>query len=629
LERHASSSKPFSFPELPNWARHALLLLIAVGSSPLLFHINQSPWLFPPDSFAYLAFAPKLLESGILYLSGWGHVDAGLILPPLFPFLVGIAQIIGEGTLATAEYVSTLCMLLSLVPLYFLLQRSTNGLVALFALYLVQINYTFFVLGFQILTEATFFLTLSTVLLFTDLLLSRIDEDRPFRIAAIIVGAAGGLALLARQIGIVFLPFLVLLAGLHYTAHRNPRIWRALLWSLLGWSLISLPYMGLLFQQTGQSIFTQRFRLEKRIVHINNPKDLDRLSTLQSMPAKDYWTSKQRGRALRELTVDASEMYQYAFAPENKGAPGESNLFRRVARAIFSDPAFFLRNFARNFGYLVAPMGTGMGIGFLLLLGTPFLPMFDRTLLPRHLLLPLFILTYITCLSFLTAGVDRYAKILFPFAFIFIVAEVFRLTSTLLHLWEGKIRINPALVRILMLAFFFLTAYLAMPTPFSTLEMVTKYDESFTAPFRRVLKTEPVFCPHPKVWMFGGYFRTMPNDSLEKIVRYGQKTGVSWLFVDRSADRDGYGRFQYSLYENASWYWEADLQQTYPDLLQLTIVSPNGRYALFRLNFSALPPSSRSHLRPSLRDDTKSLSVFSGFPWERSLDPIIDLAAAR
>src|SRR5690606_19583011 len=88
----------------------------------------------------------------------------------------------------------------------------------------------------------------------------------------------------------------------------------------------------------------------------------------------------------------------------------------------------------------------------------------------------------------------------------------------------------------------------------------------------------------------------LPNDSLPRVIRYGQLTGVRWLLVPEKPEQVA----EIQLYTNASWLADAQtLKTNAPPSLRYccTVMSLQRRHLLFEILPSSEPPSEvRQHL---------------------------------
>ena len=113
---------------------------------------------FSSDNVAYLTLARDFLPGFSLHLPAWGHVDKGIILPPLYPLLIALGSPFTDEPFALAERISGMSLILAGIPLYFLVRTRTSRLVATCSVIAIQLNYQYFTFAFSGLTEPLFLL---------------------------------------------------------------------------------------------------------------------------------------------------------------------------------------------------------------------------------------------------------------------------------------------------------------------------------------------------------------------------------------------------------------------------------------------------------------------------------------
>src|SRR5690349_24381324 len=178
-----------------------------------------------PDSIAYLMQARELVDHGHVYLLGYGHVDSGLILPPMYPLLVGAGTALhGDGVLVS-QWLSGVCLLLATIPLFLWVERATNLWCATAATSLVQWQPMYFLYGTSTLTEGLFTLAFCALGYAASVLPGR--ERAP--LSYLLAGMGAGALFLIRQLGLFMLPVLVAVPLLRQrllgSAAAEPRPW--------------------------------------------------------------------------------------------------------------------------------------------------------------------------------------------------------------------------------------------------------------------------------------------------------------------------------------------------------------------------------------------------------------------
>jgi hypothetical protein len=155
---------------------------------------------------------------------------------------------------------------------------------------------------------------------------------------------------------------------------------------------------------------------------------------------------------------------------------------------------------------------------------------------------------YILAVSLITDLVSRYIIVALPFMLLHIAMEICALASMVAILRAPWRRIV-------------LCAALMMPPP-SALSFRTawsKFDRAYSAdpaayvPLREFIREgDMVFSPTPlDAHLLGAGYRTLPDDSLDRVATYAEHTGVKWLIVARR----WHNRRQIKLYDH-QWYSE-------------------------------------------------------------------------
>jgi hypothetical protein len=547
-------------------------LALIAGLNPITHFFNCSPRVFTPDTIAYVTMGRDLFSKGLFYISSWAHVNNGLIYPPLYPFFIACGNLFFGESLKVAEWVSCLSALAASIPIFLYLKQTTNRVVAVLTVFLIQINLYYFSFGMRPLSEATFVLTLSWTMFLTLLLFRNSMSNR--RGLSLIVGLSCALVFLSRQIGIVAFLFLLgffLLQGL--TSYRTERraFFKNTLFMALGWLIVIAPYTLIIYHQTGHHPLQQNFSTAGYEVTTTDPEVLAEIQRIESIPDKSYAAIYAKRRLLRKLLPDSSEML-YRVNRKNK----EKTKYLNYFISTLGDPKYFFGKIYNNIMYLRDPLG-GFILGtFFLFCLSPFFVKSEKVKLLNRLLLPLFILFYLLVVSCFTDKISRYSYILFPFVLMHIAGELF----VCFHALTSKLKIRlSALVFVFVVYASFL---FATPRFFTALKIYPKLED--TGPgfhgLRKQVKGEPVFSLTPfSSYLSGGSCRLLPNDSLEKVVRYGRKTGVRWLLISRTQSTLSELRF----YANAQWYWNRSLEKNYPDLVRFCCGTADGSLALYEI----------------------------------------------
>jgi len=559
-------------------------LSVIIALNPISYFITFSPDVFTADTIAYATMAKELFTKGLLYIPSWGHIDTGLILPPLYPFLIASGRIFSPETLNVAEYVSSICALMSSVIIFLYLKKMTNRIIAIITTVLIQINYYYFLIGMRPLSEATFLLTLSLALYLMLLILNNLEGKR--RLTAFLTGLVCCLVFLARQIGIIVSVFAVVIffiQWLNISGEERKILYKNIRFVLLGWLLLFVPYATILYCQTGQNPFTQGFRENKYMITVKDPEILSQIENkrtlpwelvkqIESAPDGDYGLIYAERRRMRKLLLDASEMYAYIDTDKEE----DSGYLDKVLSNI-RDWKYYFTKFYNNIAHLRLSLSNITMILFFFACLSSLLIKNYRIRFSARVLLPFFIIFYVIIISFLTDKIDRYIYILFPFCLMHISIELYICINALIGFLRSK---GPSslILSTIILSVILLTT----PGFFTGLKILPKMEgmEYRYQYFKGYLNGDPVFSLFSYYsFIAGGTFRILPNDSLEKVVQYGEKTGVRWLLIVRTPSTAN----ELRLYSNAQWYFERYLEKCYPDLVKFRVGTSDGVMALYEI----------------------------------------------
>jgi len=553
--------------------------------NPLSHFITLSVNIFTPDTIAYATMARDFIDKGLLYIFSWGHIDQGLILPPLYPFLVFLGRFFSPETLNIAEYVSSICALVSTIPIFLFLKHMANRVVAVITTVLIQINYYYFLIGMRPLTEATFLLTLSfTLYLMIVIINSNLEKGR--KIVAFGTGVLICLVFLSRQIGIIVSLFVAVILFYHWcTISESKRkiLNKNMLFMLLGWMIIFVPYAIILYVQTGHHPLTQEYRQKKYMITVEKSdilRDIDENRTLppelvkqiESAPDSDYGLVYAERRRMRKLLPDASEMYSHINIDR-----GENARYLSKIASNFISPKKYIVKIYNNIVNLSLSLGKIQTALFLLAILSSLLIKCHKTRFTARLLLPLFIIFYLISISIITDKVSRYIYVIFPFCIMHISIELYIFWNYMADVLKIK-RISGLFPTVFLIFIILLTT----PGFFTGLTIIPKPlgIESGLHFFKKYIDGEPVFSLQPYYsYVSGGTFRILPDDSLAKVAKYGKNTGVRWLLIVRNRSIAN----SLSLYSNLQWYFERSLDKYYPDIVDLRAVTSDGTMSLYEI----------------------------------------------
>jgi len=555
------------------WYLDFFCLLLVIGLNPIIHFFNCSPWQFLPDTFAYMTMGRDLFYNGQFYIPSWSYADIGLILPPLYPFFIACGQLLFGDSLKVAEWISCTCGIMASVPIYLYIKEMTNRVFAVITVLLIQVNYYYFLIGMRPLSESTFLLAMSCTLLLTLKLFK--DQSSASKKLAFILGTACGLVFLSRQIGIIVFIFLGIFSLIQiltsYGAERQKVIVKNLLFILLGWLVFLTPYTAIIFYQTGNHPFQQYFQEREIKITGVKPEALSEIKQIESLPEEDYNMIYAKRRLMRKLLPDSSEMF--CRIDRNKGK--KTGLLNRFI-SIFKNPKAYIAKIYSNTLHLRDPLGSVILFIFLVSCISPFLVKGEKAKLLRRLLLPFFIIFYLLAISCFTDVVSRYIYVLFPFVLMHIAGELFVCMSALTDAIKLKVS------TVYFTCFIYILFIFVTPKFFTALNIAPKLDdiEIEYCGLREHINGEPVFSLFPlEAYLSGGAFRVLPNDSLEKVVRYGRKTGVRWLVISWIRNTES----ELELYTNAQWYSNPSLGKDYFNLVRFCCGSDDGKIALYEI----------------------------------------------
>ena len=493
-------------PAAPRPAVFAGMCAALLALNPLTYALHRVSGGLLPDSIAYLAFGKAWLASGALHLDGWSHVDAGLILPPLYPSLVALLGALTGDPMAASYAVCTGALLLATVPLLFVAWRLAGPVAGVLALAVLQAHPLVLEFGASALTEAPFVLLLAAGLC---LLLSH--NDRPAAWKAVALGLLAALLFFTRQIGGFFWPLAAALVALRALADAGAARGRAALAPALlvtaGFAALLLPYAIALHAQTGQGPLTQSFRQMRYVVA--PPEGF-------APPAAQADVYAQR-REQRQLLPDASEMVMWT---RGATAAEKPPLADRLA--------VIPRNLRGNVALLRQSLGTPALVLLALALLSPLAARGHGPAQWARWLLPATLLAYLAALSLFTGMVLRYAHVLVPLA----VLQVFAETAWLLRRLPAA---APRLVATGIAVALAAALVASLPKKSWSVTLSPRIGERgnpLAACARQVPAGAPVYAFHPLgAYLLNGTYRVIPNDALDRVVHYAGATGVRHMLL--------------------------------------------------------------------------------------------------
>jgi hypothetical protein len=541
----------------PFWLDIALLGMLA-GLSPLIFGVRLPVHLIP-DSIAYLSLAKTFQDMEGLFLRGWGHVDAVLVLPPLYPALIAVMNFIGNDAISNALLLNSALMLMATVALYVLIRRFASALIAASALALIWINTYVLLISWSIVTEPAYILLTAVGLLLT----MRVSHTPTLRWTPLVaLGSIGALAFYTRFVGVVFCALLVFWMVTEAVRRRwvNGR-WepKGPLIVFVSCASLMAPFLFYYQQQSGTWELQQSFRENRYSVSESDPTVLNRIERLERAGATNYLTIYRNRRSLRELLPDGSEMLAYVVKDIPKADDGNPAAGSRSATVA---PERVLWNFFSNlFANLAGFAGLFGTVTLCISVLSCFTPLFVRPIAapwwPR-MLLPATIASYTVAVSLATGTIERYMVVVFPFAIAQIAIEL-----GVFHQWWARRGARPIIASVIT-ALILAGVFHSMPR--TVFNDSNSHSISADIEHRPLLNGEPTFALLPVYPYLGeGKFRVLPNDSLERTVQYGRLTGVRWLLVPEDPQQDSEVLF----YNKAEWLLKPAILKERSDLLQL------------------------------------------------------------
>jgi 4-amino-4-deoxy-L-arabinose transferase-like glycosyltransferase len=513
----------------------ALGCLLAVN--PIITHFNQSIRKATEDIILCLAMAEQAIPKGLLFLPGWEHVDKGIILPPVFPSLISLGQLISANSLAIAEILSHLSMLLTAICVYFCTKLLTNRVCAVVASIVVQTSYYYMLLGFQPLPEA-FFACLLCITVLCVFYLMRSQKN--MLLPPLGLGLISALLFLTMPAGLIIFPFLIIWSILYpfsqKSYHRKWQIKHPLLIGI-GFILIAGPYLLTLYSQTGQSPGTKYFRLNEYAIRTEDPFAIETIQKFSEDISESHQNNMFRQKSLLTLLEDSSEMLKDVVVPDN---------LKQASKR--GTPTLITQNFQKNFSNFLIPLSGFLKWLFFISLITPFVVIARNSPARlRRLFLPLLLLGYMAGISFLGDTADTQVFLLYPLVIIHVATEIYHSAGRIREVipaTKNYVACGVAASLVFLLLGYILPTRLYKEFSFPTQKNTPIIEKIFVSEIKR---GEPAFSVNAvDAYRAGLSFRTLPNDSLEKISKYGRATGVRFLLYDWKNPNN-------LLYDQATW----------------------------------------------------------------------------
>lgn len=401
-------------------------LVLVLVCNPVLYYFNGGILHYgSPDGIAYVTLGRSLVTAAQLYVASWGHVDIGLILPPLYPLLIGVSGTVSDDLLRLAAWISGVSLILA-GPVFFLLIRGSTGrLVAACTAMVIPLG-VIFRYAFAPLTKA-FFLLLMTL----TLLCLRASLSRGRMVLALATGFLCALTFLTRPVGLFLLAFCCLWTAFAEPIGRGGRRATALRRGaaiLAGFLLLVVPYAVALHAQTGQHPLQRTFRMGHYSIDSSDPLVLEEIRRIEAASKGDYQSLIRGRRMMRKLLPDGSEMY-YALVKTGDGSVEGRSAVGAVLNKIVDRPAATLKRLAGNLNSLRQDSGPLFFALFLITSLTPVLVRPLRDPYPRRLMLCAWIWFYLIGISLITDLIPRYLHVVIPLLVLHVVIEIHALAS--------------------------------------------------------------------------------------------------------------------------------------------------------------------------------------------------------
>jgi hypothetical protein len=496
-------------------------LIIVLLLNPLIFIFIASTKFSLPDSYAYIAQAENLYSDLLFHTGSWGHVDSSLVLAPLYPLLIALLMKTGVDGLNAAIYISLFSGFLFSILAFYFISTVAKPFIAVSTAVALNASYIYFNFFTTALTESVFMTALLGAIMSLSWMIFNISEKR--YLGVFVTGFVCSIAFLAREIGItIFLATIILFLLNYFLLGKEKRIIiiRKTGIFILGFFILVMPYQSIRFFQTSASPFTQSFRMGQYTVTTDNTEiiesiEINKNKVTSSDTYEDIYKAR---RELMKLLPDSSEMLNYVMYDKSDSV--KSKLTYRMIN--------YPSNIIRNIEFIVENAGHTISLLFFLSCIAVIIPMHGRSRRVR-IIIPVFLIVYIALISYFTGDISRYIEVIVPFIWLHLCMEL-NLVSRLIN----SKYIKTATLNILLIFLCPAIVIAGSPRLF--------YEKKIFAPnlqleeklgdLGKIVNGDTVFTQFPFfAYSVGGQFRQLPNDSLEKVVRYGNLTGVNWLLV--------------------------------------------------------------------------------------------------
>jgi len=576
-----------------SWWWDILGIAVLIVTNPILYHLGKTSGKYPPDSIKYMMLGEEMLPSMQLFIAGMGTENAGLILPPFYPFLIALGAAASGTPWFLGTWINNGCLLLATIPLFLLIRPISGRAVAILAIVTIQINYFYFVNAFIPLTEALFILMLALALY----LLQYSEKTPRNNHLLFLIGIVSCLLFFSRQIGMFFLAFSLLWVWTKPALPGNQKLLTAGKNTALifaGFLLLFLPYAYLLHQQTGQTPFSQHFYISPPPSINTPPSTPEDHQPTSEKPVSEYSELLSNRRQLYRLTPDNSAMYSQLALPDKAV---ETGVLTTALLSAFSTPEKFLARLHANLDYLIQGLGPTLFWLFIASLFSPVMVRSKRASRRARYLIGATTIFYLLCISAFTGMIGRYALVILPLAILNVTAELSIVAEKAASLLTKKESYKST--SILLAALSLLAAASLMPKKYYDLYLfpLSSYGihnfslfKRFIGPGGAVLSMTPA-----NSYLTGGSWRILPNESLERIAMYAKHNDIQWLIVRNPEDAEELQR-----YNRTHWYTDPKLMTDYRKYIQVKSFLPDrsgGGFILFRILTDKDQEEAKTHNR--------------------------------
>ena len=465
----------------------------------------------------------------------------------MYPLLIAVLTILDINALDAALLVSQLAGVLFSIFAFFYVRSLTNNVIALVTVFSIQLTHVYFNYFSMALTEAPFIALVLISLFFLNQVASSSEEEK---LPYVILGILSGLVFLTRELGISVIIFFTVFMLARDLFRRKLSIIRYVL-LFAGFAVLVLPYYTVRFIQTGQEPLSTSYRAGDYSVHVDDQSVLDYIDSIRQVKSEEYHDAYRKRRALMQLLPDSSEMLgsiiverKNSGVQEDAGLPDSLKVF-----GLLANPVGYVKNFGDKSGLLAATLGTVLFVLFIVLLIVLVINGQESSKGIRFII-PGFIFVYLLVVSMFDTEISRYIEILCPLVLLFIATELYlQCNSAIRFIPDCK----PVYISVVLSVF--LPAAVIAGTPQLFLEkkiyrtnpgLEEKLEE-----MGQVINGEPVFTLFPSyAHSVNGDFRTLPNDTLDKISIYADRTGVNWLLVAKVPSEEEVVKLW-----NLAWPW--------------------------------------------------------------------------